>query len=165
MNLPGLLKKLGNLCFILVFISMAGLMINLFLYGGKQTYSMAEIMEVPFFQLGVWWILIIVFSVGCTVFTVLWLVTGKMIYKQIVKNGQDAEAKVLALRDRGTRINNSPLVNISLEVQPMNQPSFYMRTSTTVSIVELPSFQPGKIVRVKYIPGTEKVAIIGAKNS
>jgi len=163
MNLPRVLKKLGNLCFILVFISMAGLMINLFVYGGKRTYSIAEIMEAPFFQLGFWWVLIIIFGVGSAVFTILWVVAGKMVYKQIVKNGQDAEAKVLALRDTGTRINNSPLVNISLEVQPANQPSFYTETRTTVSILELPYLQPGKIVRVKYIPGTEKVAIVGAE--
>lgn len=164
MNLPRVLMRLGNLCFVLVWIPFAALMINMVLYGGKSRYtSIEEIMEVSFFQLGFWLILMIIFAVGAALFFISGVIAGKLAYKQIVKNGQDAEAKILALKDTGTRINDNPLVNISLEVQPPNLPSFFTETRTTVSILELPLFQPGKIVRVKYIPGTEKVAIVGAK--
>lgn len=166
MNVSRVLMRLGSLCFVLVWIPFAALMINVVLYGGKSEYhTLEEIMEVPFFQLGLWLILIILFSVGAAVFFISGIIAGKIAYKQIVKNGQDAEAKILALKDTGTRINDNPLVNISLEVQPSNLPSFFTETRTTVSILELPLFQPGKTVRVKYIPGTEKVAIVGAKQS
>jgi hypothetical protein len=163
MNLPRLLMKLGNLCFFLILIPVVGLFANLFWYGAKSEYSFEEIMEVPFFQMGFWLILIILFAVGAAILYPASIIAGKMAYQNIVETGQDAEAKILALTDTGTRINRNPLVKFSLEVQPPNQPSFRAETRTTISVVEIPSFQPGNIVRVKYVPGTDKVVIIGAK--
>jgi hypothetical protein len=82
---------------------------------------------------------------------------------KIIAQGKDAEAKILALADTGTRINNNPLVNFTLEVHPQMSPPFQAVVSQTVSVIHLPSYQPGKIVHVKYMPGTNEVTIIGAK--
>ena len=103
--------------------------------------------------------------VGASVFHISAVLFGKRLFNQLVKHGQDAEAKVLALADTGTRINDDPLVKITLEVQPPNQPSFRTEVKQTVSVISLPLLQPGKFVRVKYIPGTEKIAVVGAKIS
>jgi hypothetical protein len=82
---------------------------------------------------------------------------------KIIEQGKDAEAKILALADTGTRINNNPLVNFTLEVHPQMSSPFQAVVSQTVSVIHLPSYQPGKIVNVKYMPGTNEVTIIGAK--
>ena len=81
----------------------------------------------------------------------------------IIAQGQSAEAKILALADTGTRINDNPLVSFTLEVHPPAQPPFRAEARQTVSVIHLPSYQPGKIVNVKFMPGTNEVAIIGAK--
>ena len=82
---------------------------------------------------------------------------------KILAEGQTAEARILALDDTGTRINNDPLVSFTLEVYPPAQPPFRAEVRQTVSVIHLPSYQPGKIVGVKYMPGTRDVAITGAK--
>jgi len=81
----------------------------------------------------------------------------------IIAQGIPAEAKIIALADTGTRINNDPLVNFTLEVHPQMQPPFRAEARQTVSVIHLPSYQPGKIVNVKFMPGTNEVAILGAK--
>lgn len=89
------------------------------------------------------------------------LFSGMRAKNKILSQGQPAEAKILALADTGTRINRNPLVKFTLEVHPSLQPPFRAEVSQTVSVIHLPSFQPGKIVQVKYLPGTNDVAIIG----
>jgi hypothetical protein len=84
---------------------------------------------------------------------------------KIVSQGKPAEARILALADTGTRINNNPLVSFSLEVYSFEQPPFRTEVSETVSVIHLPSYQPGKIINVRYLPGTNEVAIIGTKIS
>jgi hypothetical protein len=161
MGLPKTLTRLGNICIVLTFVSLAGLMVNAYLYGANRYESFGEIINAPFFQKGFWWILFGVSITGSGLFHVAGVMAGKRLFNQIARDGQESDAKVLALNDTGTRINNDPLVNISLEVQPPNLLSFKTEVKQTVSILFLPYLQPGKFVRVKYIPGTEKVAIVG----
>lgn len=82
---------------------------------------------------------------------------------RILSAGHPAEAKILDISDTGTYINNNPLVNISLEVYPPAQQPFRTQLRQTISMIHLPSYQPGKLLNVKYIPGTNEVAIVGAK--
>lgn len=163
MGLPKTLTRLANICFVSTFVAMAGLFLNAYFYGGNRYESFSEIMNAPFFQKGFWIILLIASILGTGLFHILALLAGKRLYNELVKNGQESEARVLAVSDTGTRINNDPLVNISLEIQPPNEPSFKTEVKQTVSVLFLPHLQPGKIVRVKYIPGTEKAAVVGAK--
>lgn len=77
--------------------------------------------------------------------------------------GSPAVARIVALVDTGTRINEKPLVRIRLEVHPPGQQPFTAEVSQTLSIVDIPAYQPGKVFDVKYIPGTTDVAIIGPR--
>ncbi len=91
------------------------------------------------------------------------LFSGMREQSRILEHGQSAEARILALKDTGTRINENPLVDISVEVRPSNSPAFTAQIRQTISIVNLPSYQPGSIVNVKFVPGTDQVAIAGLK--
>jgi len=144
-------------------IGLVGLGVNLFLYGAPAKQSFAEIAQQPFFQAAFWVILFVFGLVGAGAFAVASSVTGKRLYRQIVENGRDAEARLINVTDTGTRINECPLLNVSMEVQPPDAPSFYHETRMTISIVDIPKIQPGKAVRVRYIPGADKGAIIGAR--
>ena len=163
MALPRTLIRLSNICLAVAAIGFVGMGVNLYLSGGATVRSFSEIAKEPFFRSGFWLILLIAGIVGAGVFAVAGSVAGKRLYRHIVENGRDAEARVVKVTDTGTRINNAPLLNISMEVQPPGAHSFFHETKMTFSIVDLPKIQPGKTVRVKYLPGEDKVAIIGAK--
>lgn len=91
------------------------------------------------------------------------LFSGMREQSRILEHGQAAEARILALKDTGTRINENPLIDISMEVRPYNAPAFTAQIRQTISVVHLPSFQPGNIVDVKFVPGTDQVVIAGVK--
>ena len=166
MNLSKVLKRLGSICFLLVWVPFSVLMfkgpLSIMMNGPEATAQ--NMSENFFWENGIWIGLIIFFSVASPFFFVASLVVGGISNRKIVNNGLDAEARILALNDTGTRINNNPVVNFVLEVKPMGQPAFQAEANQTVSVLHLPSYQPGKIVHVKFVPETRQVAIVGAKN-
>jgi hypothetical protein len=91
--------------------------------------------------------------------------TGRGKNRRILANGRDAEARVLSIDDTGERVNNEPVVNLSLRVRPSAMPEFTAEAHETVPVLNLPLFQPGKIVKVKYVPGTDQVAIVRGEHS
>jgi hypothetical protein len=100
---------------------------------------------------------------GTFIFFIASLIVGGLANRRILTSGQDAEAEILAIADTGTRINDDPVIDFSLQVQPASYPAFVAQAQQTVSAIYLPSYQPGKIVNVKFIPGTDQVAIVGLK--
>ncbi len=87
---------------------------------------------------------------------------------QVMKNGKDATAKILEIRDTGITINNNPQINLLLEVYPADgTPSFQAKTRQLISRLQTSGYQEGQTLTVKYDPNhTSKVAIvaIGASN-
>lgn len=165
MKLAKWMRRLGWLCFLLVWIPF-----GIIMFKGPLSIAMngpervGENMSNDFFgQMGIW----IGLSVGLGILSSI-LIFGSVIVNAIsnrrtISTGQDAEAKILAIRDTGTRINDNPVLNFSLEVRPPGQPNFIAETSQKISFLYLSNFQPGKILKVKYVPGTDRVAIIGVK--
>lgn len=70
--------------------------------------------------------------------------------QKTLETGTAGSARILAMRDTGGRLNSNPVVEFQLEVQPASGPSFAAVTRTIVSTVDLPRYQPGAIVAVKY---------------
>ena len=114
-----------------------------------------------FWSMTPWVVLTIAFGAGAAFFFIASGIVGGMSNILIEAKGQDAEAEILTIKDTGTRINDDPVVAFSLRVRPPTHPVFVGHARRTISIVELPQYQPGKIVKVKYIPGKEQVAIVG----
>jgi hypothetical protein len=61
-----------------------------------------------------------------------------------------ASAKIMSITDTGSRFNYNPVVKLRVEVQPESGASFQAEVKTAVSVVDLPAFQPGAVVRAKY---------------
>jgi Protein of unknown function (DUF3592) len=81
--------------------------------------------------------------------------------QRVLQTGVDARATIVQIRDTGTRINDNPVVGLMLQVQPLNAPSFQVEVKETVSIVQLPMFQPGAQLQIKYDPAQPShVAIV-----
>ncbi len=161
MKIDRLLRTLGWICFLLIWIPFAMIM-----YGVITGSSVSENMSgTEFFgEFGLWVGLIVVLSVLMPFFFIGSILIGSFSNRRIISKGLDAEARVLKLTETGTYINNNPVVKFTLEVKPNGHPVFVAETTKTISLIHLPAYQPGQSVQVKYIPETEKVAIIGAKN-
>ena len=162
MKIANWLKALGGICFLILWIPFAMIMVtgplSIAIWGPEQeAASQTNI----FWQMTPWVILTVALGLGATVFFIASLIAGGMSNILIEAKGQDAEAEILSIKDTGTRINDNPVITFSLRVRPMTQPQFVGQARRTISIVELPQYQPGKVVKVKYVPGKEQVAIVG----
>jgi hypothetical protein len=112
-------------------------------------------------QMTPWVAATIAFGIGATVFFIASMVIGGMSNIMIEAKGQDAEAQIVRINDTGTRINDNPVVEFTLQVRPAGFPPFTGAARKTISIVELAQYQPGRTVRVKFAPGKDQVAIVG----
>ncbi len=77
----------------------------------------------------------------------------------ILANGQVAQATILKIQDTGATVNQNPVVRLILEVHPSSGDSFQAETERTISRLEIPQIQPGKVISVKFDPQTKEVAI------
>ncbi len=75
------------------------------------------------------------------------------------KNGRQGEATILDLQETGTTVNNSYLVHFEVEVHPMGGPPFTASTEQLVNRLDIPQFQPGTRVPVRYDSKTKQVAL------
>ena len=86
--------------------------------------------------------------------------TGRREACQILATGTSATATIERLIDTGTTINNDPVVEFVLRVAPSEGPGFEAHSKALVSRLDVPSFQPGRVVPVKYDPhDTSQVAL------
>ncbi|MFO7561802.1 MAG: DUF3592 domain-containing protein [Enhygromyxa sp.] len=85
---------------------------------------------------------------------------------QILKNGEDAVATIIALRDTGDRANENPIVALTVEVEPKDGKSYRAQIVTPISMVTLKSYDVGGKVRVRFDPADRsKVALVGPMSS
>lgn len=157
MRLAKLLQRLSGVCFLLMWIPFAIVMIKLATGNTEDTRAAESIFTSPWMY-AMWALFAATFA-----FFIASLIVGGLSNQLILASGQDAEAKILAIADTGSRTNDNPVIEFSLQIQPANYPSFVAQARQTVSPIHLPSYQPGKIVNVKFVPGTDRVAIVGPK--
>lgn len=110
-----------------------------------------------------WVIPVAVFGLMFVIFA---LVFGGMflrwrIKQRVLQTGVAATATIMRVWDTGTRINDNPRVGMLLQVQPTTGAPFQAEIKETVSIVQMPVFQPGARLDVKYDPAQPtNVAIV-----
>lgn len=81
--------------------------------------------------------------------------------QRTLASGTPAKARVISLRDTGGRLNANPSIEFELEVTPGNGAAFRATTRAIISTVELPRYQPGSTVDVRYDPADPRsVALI-----
>jgi len=82
--------------------------------------------------------------------------------RQLLETGTDATAEILSLKDTGDRINENPVVEIAVKVQPEGGEPYSATISTALSVVDLQNYRAGVKVRVRYDPSDpSKVALVG----
>ena len=86
--------------------------------------------------------------------------TGVGLTKELQKTGVSATAVILKISDTGMTLNDDPVAWLDLEVRPENAPPFQARAKCLIPRLELPQFQPGRSVPVRYDPANRaRVAV------
>ncbi len=110
-------------------------------------------------------VLTVVISLAVIVFVVIVLrKVGAMAApnRELLATGENAQATIVNLWDTGTSVNDNPLVGLLLEVRPASRPPYQVKTSLLISRLQIPQYQPGRVLAVKLDPtNPEKVAIAG----
>jgi hypothetical protein len=98
-----------------------------------------------------------------------WLLSMVLIYgasivnavnnRSILAKGESAEAIILKISETGMSINDDPVVKFLLDVGPTDRPRFQAEAERLVSRLDIPKFQPGNTVQVKYDPDSRTVAL------
>lgn len=104
--------------------------------------------------------------IGTVGFTVLSL--GSMLASLIIgwasnrslrSHGRPARATLLEIRDTGTTVNQSPLAHLKLRVEPADMPPFEAETEQLINRLQIPQFQPGVQLAVRFDPKSREVAL------
>jgi hypothetical protein len=92
------------------------------------------------------------------------LLVQEQVYERLRQTGEAATAKILTVMDTSIRIGDqASMLRFSVEVFPMNRPSFRADTQNAISDATRQKFLPGSTVYVKFDPGdTRQVALDGA---
>jgi hypothetical protein len=89
------------------------------------------------------------------------LVSGGMQNRAVLAHGESAQAVILNAWQTGVVMNEiNPQIAMTLEVRPANRPTFQAEAKMFISMMQIPQFQPGAVVMVKYDPkDPTKVAV------
>jgi len=79
-------------------------------------------------------------------------VSGISQTRELQKTGQPAKAVILRISDTGMTVNDDPVVWLELDVHPDAAPVFQARTKCLISRLDVPQFQPGCTIQVRYDP-------------
>lgn len=84
-----------------------------------------------------------------------------LMLNDVKTGGITAEATIVDTWDTGWTVNDDPVIGMHVEVHPANGPAFRAAINRTlVSRIDVPQFQPGKVVPVRYDPADlTKIAI------
>ncbi|WP_240913425.1 MULTISPECIES: hypothetical protein [Paenibacillus] len=84
--------------------------------------------------------------------------------KTILTNGTSAQAVINSIQQTNAQLNNQPEVLLDLTVTKPDGESHHTIVKTFIPIVNIPSFQKGCVVEVKYmtIAGEPKFEVVGA---
>jgi hypothetical protein len=101
----------------------------------------------------------LVLTTGCAIID---HATGMSEIRTLQGIGKPAEAEILRVWDTGTTVNEDPVIGMEVEVRPAEGGDPYRATiaKTWVSRIDIPSFQPGEVIPVRYDPlHPERVAL------
>jgi hypothetical protein len=88
-------------------------------------------------------------------------VSGVSEAKALQETGVAAEATIQRIWDTGITVNQDPVIGMEVEVRPADgQPWHATIPKSLISRLDIPRFQPGKRVSVRYDPhDTARVAL------
>jgi hypothetical protein len=87
-------------------------------------------------------------ALGCSMFD-----TGMSEAKDLQRVGVSAQAEILSLGETGLTVNDNPVITLDVEVRPADRPPYRATIKRLlVSRLEVPQFQPGRVIPVRFDP-------------
>lgn len=90
------------------------------------------------------------------------ILTGAKKRSALVRTGQQARAVITSLDQTGTYINEQPKCRIGLRVEPASGAPFETSAVQVVLLTQIPQFQPGQVVTVRFDPADHAQVAIEA---
>jgi hypothetical protein len=112
----------------------------------------------PSFRLFAGLSLLLALAAGCGTIDRM---TGVSAAKDLQVTGTAAPAEILRLWDTGITMNKDPVIGLEVEVRPADRPPYTAKIEKSlISRLDIPQFQPGKVIQVRFDPkAPERVAI------
>jgi hypothetical protein len=87
-------------------------------------------------------------ALGCSMFD-----TGMSEARALQREGVPAQAEILSIGESGLTVNDDPVISLDVEVRPADSPPYKATIKRLlVSRLEIPQFQPGRVIPVRYDP-------------
>ncbi|HEY6321535.1 MAG TPA: PDZ domain-containing protein [Thermoanaerobaculia bacterium] len=87
-------------------------------------------------------------ALGCSMFD-----TGMSEAKDLQRVGVSAQAEILSIGETGLTVNANPVITLDVEVRPADRPPYRATIKRLlVSRLEVPQFQPGRVIPVRFDP-------------
>lgn len=84
--------------------------------------------------------------------------------RQVLAHGVPAPARIIAMSDTGTRINDVPLIAIKVEVMPEGAPPYVAEFRRTLTLADADEYRRGNVIQVKFDPAhPDRVAAMAPK--
>jgi hypothetical protein len=148
------LRRIGWIAFALMWIPFTAIFIGMISLP-SGSYDWVELPLITRYGLigtGIMFVITMVTMLGSPLLS--WAVGERLQAK-----GLSAQAVILKIQDTGTTINQSPVVHFKLRVEPQDRPSFEAETEQLINRLQVPQFQPGVKVPVRYDPDSHAVAL------
>jgi PDZ domain len=106
----------------------------------------------PLSPAGAWLALLLLLlaglALGCSMFD-----SGMGEARELQRVGLPAQAEILSIGETGLSINHDPVITLGVEVRPPDRPPYQATIKRLlVSRLEIPQFQPGRVIPVRYDP-------------
>ncbi|MDC8001580.1 hypothetical protein POV26_11065 [Aequorivita todarodis] len=153
---PTTLRKMGWLCFALMWIPFITLFIGMWgMPDGSYDFDeIPTLTQYSLVALGILFALTFIFFIGS-------VVSSRSTKNKLLKSGKEAPAEITRVYETGTTVNNSYMVGFELKVMPKHAPHFSTTTEQLISRLDIHEFQVGKKVLVAYDPESHEATIIG----
>ena len=105
--------------------------------------------------------LLVLVIVGLILWRVLTpIFRGQQVTRDLLANGEFAQAKILRLAETGMMINNQPVADILMEVHPRNRAPYQAQARMAISMLRVAQVQPGAVVPVRFDPSDASKVVI-----
>lgn len=69
---------------------------------------------------------------------------------EVRRSGRVARAVITSIEQTGLFINGQPQCELGLRIEPEGEPAFAAHATEIVTLVQIPQFQPGNVLTVRY---------------
>ena len=156
MELSRRMRRLGWLCFALMWLPFAGIFVGL---AGMPdgSYSWPELpmlARISILGTGAFGAVAVLLLIGSPVLS-------SIQNRSILANGQPADATIVDIQPTGATINNYYVgLSVLLDVKPLSEPTFQARAEKFVPMHLMAKYQAGAAIRIKFDPHSRAVAIM-----